>query len=90
MSGLKKSLTGKQPPTQAHPLTAPINPGTKNSPVLKGAKAVHVGPGMSWFNLTRKDVEEKMRTYRQPEATTDHVSLWRRLANAFGKLRKSS
>ena len=83
MSVLKKSLTGKQP-------TTPINPGTKNSPLLEGVRAVHVGPGMSRINLTRKDVEEKMRKYRQQQAATDHVSLWCRLANAFGRSRKSN
>ena len=87
----QKSLTGKQPPTKAHPLTAPTNRGDEKSSLLKGVKAVqHAGPGMTWINLSRKDVEEGMRKYGQQQATTDHVSLWRRLANAFGKSRKSS
>jgi len=89
MSVPKKSLTGKHPPTEAHSRPRPTNPGTDNSPLLKGVKTMHAGPGMTWINLTRKDVEEKLSKYRQQQAATNQGSLWRRLANAIGKLRKS-
>jgi len=85
----KKSVTGKQPPAEAHPQVLPSSPAANSSPLLKGVKAVRVGPGTSRINLTRKEVEEKFSQYRQQQKATNQESLWQRLASIFGKSRKS-
>jgi len=84
----RKSITGKQPPAEAHPQALPPNPTAKTSPLLKSVKAVRGGPGMTWVNLTRKEVEEKFNHYRQQQKATNPKSLWQRLISLFGKSRK--
>jgi len=88
MSVPKKSFQGKQPPTKAHPPTGPARPGADDSLLLQGVKAKRAGPGMTWINLTRKDVEEKLSEYRQRHAAKSQESLWGRLANAFRMSKK--
>jgi hypothetical protein len=85
MSVLKKSFTGAQSFTHAHPQALPPNPTANTSPLLKGVRAVRVAPGTSRINLTRKEVEEKFSNYRQQQKPTNQESLWQRLTNVFGK-----
>jgi hypothetical protein len=90
MSVPKKFFQGKQPPTKAYLPTGPAKPGADHSPLLQGVKAKRAGPGMTWINLTRKDVEEKIKRYRQQHAATNQGSLWQRLSNAFRRAGKSN
>jgi len=88
MSISKKSFARNQLSAQTYPQTLPPNPTSNTSPLLKSAK-VRVGPGMSRINLTRKEVEEKLSTYRQQQKARNQESLWQRLTNVFGKSRVS-
>jgi len=84
MSVPKRSLTGKQPPAKPDP---PRNPATDHS--LPQVRVERGGPGKSWFNLTRQDVEEKMGKYRQQQAAKNQGALWQRLASVFRKSSKT-
>jgi len=58
---------------------------------LLTVKNRRAGPGQTWFNLTRQDVEnmsweqlqKKADTNHQQPAATDQGSLWQNLANLF-------
>jgi len=89
MSVPKKSFTGAQSLTHAHPQALPPHHTANISPLLKSAKVVRVGPGTSRINLTRQEVEEKFSHYRQQQKATNQESLWQRLTSIFGKSRKS-
>jgi len=86
----KKSCTGGQPPATVPPPSAPASPLSHPSPRLMAAKG-HPGPGLSWFNLTRQDVERMSWEQLQKKAGKNHRqsaearrrSLWQRLASLF-------
>ena len=82
MSVSKKSVMGKQPPAKPD---APASPAADHSLLQEIGKADAGGPGMTWINLTRQGVEEKMSRYRQQQAATHKGSLWQRLASMFRK-----
>jgi hypothetical protein len=88
MSVSKKSFLGRQPST--HPPSAPAIPATRPSPLTAATKR-YVGPGQTWFNLTRQDLERMSREQLQKKADINHQqpagtarkSLWQRLENLF-------
>ncbi|MGC2324529.1 MAG: hypothetical protein WA463_17985 [Terriglobales bacterium] len=90
MSIPKKSFTERQPLATAHPPGAAASPATRPSPRL-AVKTRNPGPGQTWFNLTRRDIEKmsweqlqkKADTSHQQSAATDQGSLWQRLASLF-------
>jgi hypothetical protein len=97
MSVPKKSFTGKQPPPTGHPPRAPASPATQHASPLTGTTR-NAGPGQTWFNLTRQDVErmsweqlqkKKMSENSQQPAATDQGSLWQRLASLFRRSKRS-
>ncbi|MFZ3213157.1 MAG: hypothetical protein WA188_16760 [Terriglobales bacterium] len=92
MSISKKSLVAKQPPAAAQPPSTAAIPATRYSPLTAATKR-YVGPGQTWFNLTRQDLERMSReqlqkkadiNYQQP-AGTARKSLWQRLGNLFSR-----
>jgi len=55
MSVSKQSLTGPPPPANA-----------KSAPPTHGpSKVTGVGPGQTWINLTKKEVDEYLRAHPQ-------------------------
>lgn len=86
MSVPKKSVMGKQPPAKPDP---PANAANKHSLLQNIAKVDAGGPGRTLFNLSRRDVEEKIAKYRRQQAATTQGSLWQRLASVFRKSSKS-
>jgi len=77
----RKSITGKQTP-KVDPLAK--KPAASPSP-LQNVVGVR-GAGQTWFNLSRRDVEEKLEKQRQQQtATKESPSLWQRLMSAFRK-----
>jgi hypothetical protein len=86
----KMSLTGRQPPAAVQPPSTAAILATRHSPLTPVAKR-HVGPGQTWFNLTRQDVEKMSREQLQEKALSKHEqlaategrSLWQRFASLF-------
>ncbi len=85
MSVSRKSFTGNRQPSKPDP---PKTPATGNSPLQK-IKVYRGGPGMTKFDLTRQEVEEKLGKYRQQQAATNQGSLWQRLVSVFRRPSKS-
>ena len=91
MSVPKKSFTGRPPLATAQPPSAPASPASRPSPRL-AVTTRNPGPGQTWFNLTRKDVEKmsweqlqkKAGDNHQQPASPDRKSGWQRLASLFG------
>ena len=90
MPFFKKSLIGEQPPATAHPPKPPATRASEHPPLMPAPKPRAAGPGMTWVNLTREIVEEKLSRYQRQHGATHQQSLWERLANALRKSRKSA
>lgn len=90
MALFKKSLIGKQPPAEAHPPKSPATRASERPPLMPVPKPRAAGPGMTWVNLTREIVEEKLSRYRREHGATQQQPLWERVANLFRKSRKSA
>jgi len=90
MSISKKSFLERHVPAATHPPSAAA--ATRHSPLTATAKR-HVGPGQTWFNLSRQDVErmrgeqlqKKADINRQQPGATARKSLWQRLGNLFSR-----
>jgi hypothetical protein len=88
----KKPLMARQPLAAAQPPSTAAIPATRHSPLRAVAKR-QVGPGQTWFNLTRQDVERMSREQLQKKADINHQqpagiarkSLWQRLGNLFSR-----
>ena len=86
----KKSLIGEQPPATAASPKPPASPASERPPLIPEAKLRAAGPGMTWVNLTREIVEEKLSRYRRQHASAHQGSVWQRLASTLRKSRKSA
>ena len=90
MSLSKKSLMARQPPAAARAPSAPRSAATRPSLGVTFTKR-DGGPGQTWFNLTRQDVEKMSREQLQEKAVKKHQqlaategrSLWQRFASLF-------
>jgi hypothetical protein len=67
----------------------PLGSSGTHRPLLQGPiKARSGGPGQTWLNLTRKDVEARQEKYSQHPATSSG-SFWQKLTGLFTKSNKS-
>ncbi len=64
MSIPKKSMVGGDSGRMPAAPHKPVNSSSLRVPVVKTG-----GPGQSWINLTKEDVEEYKRTHPQPETS---------------------
>ena len=76
----RKSFRREQPPAKPDP---PSNPASDRSPLGKIAKGDAGGPGRTWVNLTKEEVEEKLGRRRRHQVVTNQGSFWQRLAGVF-------
>jgi len=95
MSVPKKSFLGRPAPATARAPSA--SPASRPSP-QPAVTTRNPGPGQTWFNLTRKDVErmsweqlgEKTgKSYQQPPGSAGR-SLWQKLVGLFIRSNKGN
>jgi hypothetical protein len=79
----EKSSTPPQQPTKTEP--APQSTHSSPAHLRQGVKLAKDGPGQTWFNLTRKDVEEYMSSHPEPQDQGTRKSLLARLSSFISR-----